>query len=535
MTRRPPADLFATSVDTAPVSAKFIPALLSATLLAGCTVGPNFHAPAPPTAARYTASADPKPMIAGGPRITPGAAPDAAWWRAFGSPELDRLVDLALANNRSLAASDATLERSRDLLRAAAGQKLPQIDANGRFDREQINLAGFGFAGSGNNQLFGGANPLFNLYSVGGGVSYDLDLFGGVRRQIEQVAAQAESQRRQTEAAHLAIAGRVVNQVLAIARIRAQIATAGAILADDRRDVALTQARRAGGEGTLVEVLDAQSQFAGDQGRVAPLEQQLAEARHMLAILVGVTPADLGATEIDLDTLTLPAEVPVALPSELVHRRPDILQAEADLHAATAAIGAAQARLYPNIVLAGTIEQGAPGIDDLLKNAFRGYDLFAALSAPIFHGGTLKGQRDAAVAAARAADARYQQTVLEALGQVADLLSAIVTDQRTLANQRAAADVAGRAAALSRRSFQVGNSGILQVLDTERLYQQARAGLVDARAAQFLNVARLSIATAGGWTGPLPAPGSGPAIPPAPPPTRERPAARPPTDPPGAG
>ena len=219
-----------------------------------------------------------------------------------------------------------------------AGRRLPQVDANARIDQQQVNLAAFGFTGS--DPLAPGGNPEFTLYSVGGGVSYDLDLFGGLRRQVEQSAARAEAQQRQTEAAHLSVAGQVVNQVLTIAAIRAQITTADALLADDQRNVDLTQKRRQGGDGTLVEVLNAQSQYAADRGDIPQLHQQLAEARHLLATLVGIAPADLGVTDFDLARLTLPATIPVSLPSTLVHKRPDILQAEAELHAATAAVGA---------------------------------------------------------------------------------------------------------------------------------------------------------------------------------------------------
>jgi NodT family efflux transporter outer membrane factor (OMF) lipoprotein len=222
----------------------------------------------------------------------------------------------------------------------------------------------------------------------------------------------------------------------------------------------------------------------------------------MLAILVGVAPADLGPTDFTLAALRLPADVPVTLPSELVHKRPDILQAEADLHAATAAIGVASARLYPNLVLGATLTQSSPSLGSILSSAFRGYDIFAGLTAPIFHGGTLKAERRAAVDQARAAAATYQQTLLNSFQQVADLLSAIQSDAGSVASQQQAVGVAERSLHLSRRSFQVGNSGILQVLDAQRLYQRTRLALLDARSRQYLNVARLYVATAGGWSAP---------------------------------
>ena len=402
-----------------------------------------------------------------------------------------------MANNQNLAASNATLAAARQELRAVQGRQLPQIDASARVDQQQVNLSSFGFSGSG---LGLAGNPDFHLYSVGGGISYDLDLFGGLRRQVEQTAAQAEAQLRQTEAAHLALAGQVVNQMLQIAAIRARIATTQTILGDDARNLDLTQKRRQGGEGTLVEVLNAQSQYTADRTLLPPLDQQLDQARHLLATLVGIAPSELEATDFDLAALMLPASVPVALPSQLVHRRPDILQAEANLHAATAAIGVATAQLYPDIKIGATLTQGAPSVDNLVKNAFRGYDLFAGLAAPIFHGGTLKAQRAAAIDRAHAADATYRQTVLDAFGQVADLLSAMQNDARSVDTQREALAAAQHSLQLSRRSFQVGNSGILQILDSERLYQRASSDLVSARAQQIVDVARLYVATAGGWT-----------------------------------
>ena len=476
------------------MSRSSVAALAAVAMLAGCTVGPDFARPAAPSGNAYLSPAERVSAHRSGPIAVPGAGPGSRWWTAFASPALDTLVDQAIAHNASLEASNATLAAAREQIAAARGRQLPQVDANARIEHEQVNLAAFGF-----NQP--GGNPEFNLYSIGGGVSYDLDLFGGNRRRVEQAAARAETQLRQTQAAHLTIAGQVVNQVLLIAAIRARVATAEALLTEDRRNVDLTQKRRQAGEGTLVEVLNAQSQYQNDRGDIPQLSQQLAEARHLLATLTGVSPADLAPTDFDLDRLVLPAHVPVTLPSALVHKRPDILQAEAQLHVATANVGIATAQLYPNITLGATVTQGAPNLGDIVGSAFRGFDLFGGLAAPIFHGGTLKAQRRAAVDEARAAAATYRQTVLDAFRQVADLLQAIDSDARSVSNQQEAVSVAQHSLALSRRSFQVGNSGILQVLESERLYQQAASNLVEARARQFLDVGRLYVATAGGWTG----------------------------------
>ena len=472
--------------------------LAALALLGACTVGPDHVAPAPPPPeAGYGADGGGRAILAEGPEL--------AWWKAFGSAELDALVDRALAHNHSLAASRATLEDARQRIAAAAGRRLPQVDANARADYQQVNLSAFGLSERLGSSGIG--NPEFDLYTLGGGVSYDLDLFGRNRRALEQAVAEAEAQQRQTEAAHLLISGRVVAQVLAIAAVNDRIATQRALLGEGERNLSLTEVRQRAGAGTLVEVLSAQGQLAEDRASLPGLEQLRDEGRAMLAVLLGLSPAQLGPTDYSLDQFALPARVPVALPSALVHKRPDILEAEARLHAAVAAVGVATADLYPDVTLGATITQSTSEPGSILSGRYNAFDLFGGLTAPIFRGGTLKAQKRGAEARAQASAETYRQIVLEAFGQVSGLLSALDSDGRSLAAQAEAADIAERSLRLSRRSFQVGNSGILQVLDASRAYQRARLAVLEARTRQYQNVARLHVATAGGW-----APGDAPAI-----------------------
>lgn len=465
---------------------------LSASLLAAActTLGPDFaRAPDPGPQAGYGHD--------GAGRARLGEGPELRWWQAFASPELDALVARALEGNHSLAASKATLERARQHARATAGKRLPQVDASARADYEQVNLSAIGIGDRLGSSGLG--NPEFDLYTIGSGVSYDLDLFGRNARALEKATAEAEAQQRQTEAAHLLISGRVVGQVLAIAALNDHIRTERALIGESERNVTLTEARRRGGAGTMVEVLSAQGQLASDRTALPVLEQQLAEARALLAVLLGVSPGELGPTAFTLDEFALPADVPVSLPSRLVRKRPDILEAEAQLHAAVANVGVATADLYPDVTLGATITQSTSQPDKILSGKYNAFDLFGGLTAPIFHGGTLKANKRGAEAGARAAAASYQQIVVEAFGQVSGLLSSLETDSRALAAEREAAHIAERSLHLSRRSFEVGNSGILQVLDASRAYQRARLELLAARARQYQNVARLYVATAGGW------------------------------------
>ena len=479
--------------------------LLPACLLSACAVGPDFHAPAGPQGAEGYAQPAPTRATAASPDAAPtadlganqGQGPTARWWQAFGSPDLNALVARALANNPGLAASNATLARANARTMAVAGARLPQLDANARAEHEKINLAAFGF----NPASFPGiTNPEIDLYSVGGGVSFDPDLWGRNRRALEQARAEGAAQAHQTEAAHLALAGRVVGEYLTIAAIRDAIATQSALIGESRRNLTLTRARKEAGSGTQVEVLSAQAQLSAAEGALPALQQNLAEDRDLLATLLGITPAELGATDYSLSQLTLPAAVPVALPSALVHQRPDILTAEARLHAAVAGIGVAQANLYPNITLGATMEQAANITSQLFSPNFRGFDLFGGVSAPIFHGGTLRAAKRGAEAEARAAAASYRETVLGAFAQVSDLLSGLNTDAAALASARQTASLAEQSLALSRLSFQVGNSGILQVLDASRANQRARMTLLEAQSRQYLTIARLYVATAGGYT-----------------------------------
>jgi NodT family efflux transporter outer membrane factor (OMF) lipoprotein len=477
---------------------KLMMALLPLIALAGCkTVGPDFAAPVAP-AGSYAGTL----QSGKAPLAIPGQGPQARWWEVFESAELNALVDKALAGNQSLEASRQTLTRSLEYVKAVAGKSQPQVNGQAQVNHQQINLSNFGLSGG----ALGFGNPEFTLFSLGGGVSYDLDLFGGQKRANEKALAEAETQLRETEAAHLTIAGKVVLQALTIAALNDRIATQQALIDEDLRNVKLTDAKRRGGDGTMVEVLSAQGELAADQAGLPQLEQARAEARNLLAVLLGVAPSELGDTAFSLSNLRLPQEVPVTLPSELVHKRPDILASEARLHAATAAIGIAEARLYPNITLGASFMQSAKSPDDLFSPSNTAFSLLGGLTAPIFDGGTRKAEKRAAEAEARAAAARYRQTVLEAFGQTSDLLAALANDTRTVALRGESLGIAERSLHLSRRSFQVGNSGVLQVLDASRTAQQARLGMLDARSKQFIDVARLFLATAGGWTEPAAAP-----------------------------
>jgi NodT family efflux transporter outer membrane factor (OMF) lipoprotein len=465
--------------------------LAVAGLLAGCRLGPDFTEPQAPAAPAYVAAGE-----AGGPQgaqqVALGERLAENWWTLFRSPQLDAVLRQAIAGNRDLAASRATLAQSWEAVNATFGGLYPQLDVGGGVSRQEVNLASYGFTGP---------NPTFNLFTLGPTVNFDLDLFGRTKRQVESQAARAAAEGYHLSAAWLTITGGAATQAVEIAALRAQLAALDEIVANDEKNLQLVRTAEAAGTGTRVEALSAESQLANDRTLLPPLRQRLDQARHALALLVGRAPSAWSPPEFALADFTLPARLPVALPSALVHDRPDILAAEAELHAATAEIGVATARMYPDISLSAAFSQGAPHIADLFGGSFTAWSIGTALAAPLFHGGTLSAEKRGAEDAAKAALARYQQVVLKAFVQVADLLQALAHDEELVAEQQRAEAAARAALDLARLSYSAGNSGILQVLDAQRQYQQARLGSVRAEAQRFLDTVQLFVATAHGWSG----------------------------------
>jgi NodT family efflux transporter outer membrane factor (OMF) lipoprotein len=467
------------------------PSALVALLLASCKVGPNFAPPTPPPATRYTHD----PLRAEDPEnagtlqhLALGQEVQADWWTLFRSATIDQVVKQALEHNRTLVASQATLAQAQELAAAQAGTKYPQITAT----------AGIGRQKYGEEFLGGLRSPLsFSYYAVGPAVSYTLDTAGGIQRGIEGKNAEAGVAQHQLDAAYLAVTGQAVLQTLAIASTGAQIATLQKLIDQDRDNLKLVETAFNGGSVARIDVLAAKSQIVDDLTLLPPLRQDLARAHHALSVVLGRAPADDLPADVTLDGITLPQELPVTLPSELAHRRPDILAAEAQLHVATAAVGVADANLYPQIQLSATGVLEALKPENLFDRSSVAWSLLSGLTQPVFDGGQLRAQKRAAVDAMRASAAAYEETVLEAFGQVADLLEALDHDAEELDAQTQAEQGAMNRLDLVRASYAEGNSGVIQVLDAERSYQRARLGYVRALAQRYIDTVQLFLALGG--------------------------------------
>jgi NodT family efflux transporter outer membrane factor (OMF) lipoprotein len=459
----------------------------------GCAVGPDFVRPEPPPIERYTQGIEPTttiPVEGKAQRFEKGAAVVADWWRLFNSSKLDDMIKEAVANNQTLQAAQARLRQSQDNLRAGYGVFYPQLDAG--FDAARLKSSQVRFGGN-------TASSIFNLYTLTGAVNYALDVFGGNRRAVEDLQAQVDFQRYTVLATHLALSGNIVNTVIAVAAYRAQIEATEQIITAEKEQIRITEAQVEAGTVPYVNVLSIKSQMAATEATIPQLQQKLSQAEHLLATLTGRTPAEWTSPRFDLADLTLPGDLPITLPSELVRQRPDILAAEAQLHSAGAEIGVATAALFPSFTLNGTYGVNNTSMSDLFTSAGSFWSLGANVAAPLFHGGALLSKRQAAIEGYQQSLANYHQTVLSALAQVADTLRALEHDAETLHAQSQALDTAEEALRLIQANYQAGIANYLQVLIANGQYHQAKIGYLQALAQRFQDTVALFVALGGGW------------------------------------
>ena len=455
--------------------------------LAACKVGPDFKAPPPPDAHSYSAPGDAPP--ASDERITLGVQIEGDWWAQFHSAKLNDLIKQALDNNQDIAAAKARVAQAHEEVTAAHAELLPSLTFGTTVGRLKYGKS-----------LFGPLNfqiPPFTYYTVGPAINAPLDIFGANKRALEEREASMDYHRDELAAAYLSLTANVVAQALEVAAAHAQLDVVQDIIADDQRNVALVQTALDAGQATRTQLLSAQTQLATDKTLLPELRQEESTARHALAILIGKLPEEWSAPTLTLDDFTLPGEIAASVPSELVRRRPDILAAEAQLHAASAAIGVATANLYPNITLSGTLTQQALTPGGLFQGAAAAWSVAANLTAPLYDAGRLRAERRAAIDGYQASLADYREVILRSFGEVADGLQALSNDAELFNSQTVAAQTAAASRDLARRSYSVGNSGILDVLDAERATARAQLGVSRAQAQRLIDTAHLYMALGG--------------------------------------
>lgn len=468
-----------------------------AVVLGGCAAGPDFRAPAAPDVPSYTADVVPSATLSAdaptgdAQQFLKGADVPERWWTTFANPEIDRRVERALANSPTIASAQAALRQAEENVAASRGSLFPSVDANVGGQRGNANFLGDVAPGQ----------SVFNVYNAGVNVGYTLDLFGGVRRGVEAQSAVANFQEFQLEGTYLTLAANVVTTSVREASLRGQVDAIKEIIDVYEKQLDLARRQHEIGAKSLADVLVIETQVATARAELPTLRQQLAATQTQLAVYLGELPAASELAAVDLDSLTLPRDVPIGVPSGLVRQRPDIRAAEAELHRATAEVGVATANLYPNLTLTGSWGSQALHTGDLFKGGTKFWGIGLNLLQPLFHGGTLRAEKRASEAGLDKAAADYQTTVLGAFQNVADSLHALELDAENLAAQSDAEKSAQKSLDLVRIQYKDGAASYLVVLDATRQYQQARIGLIQARAARLADTAALYAALGGGWKG----------------------------------
>ncbi|MDD2466257.1 MAG: efflux transporter outer membrane subunit [Desulfobulbus sp.] len=473
----------------------FLPFILAG-LLAGCTVGPDFRRPTLPGVATYvvdplaeqTASA---PTTLGETqRFVKDGWVNPHWWKELGSAKLDALIDEALQANPTLTSAQASLRQAQELYSAQSGSTLyPQVDADFGGQRQRFNPASMGQIGDARE---------FTLYNASVGVQYNFDLFGGNRRALEALAAQVDYQRYQLAGARLTLVGNIVTSAITQVRLAMQIQATTAILQSQEEQLGLTRERVRLGQASPDDVLALQPQVEQTRAGIPLLRKQLQQNEHLLAVLTGRAPGAESLPSFSLEEFTLPAELPLVVPSELVRTRPDIQAAEALLHKANAEYGVEIAKLYPQLNLSANLGSQALTMATLFGSGSAVWSLLGQLTQPLLNPG-LPAKKRAALAAFDAAAANYQTVVLESLRTVADVLSALDNDAQRLAALFTADAAARNFLDSMQRRYNLGAASYVELLIAQQQSQQTRINLIEAQAQRLVICAAFYQAMGGGF------------------------------------
>ncbi|MFZ0535225.1 MAG: efflux transporter outer membrane subunit [Candidatus Sulfotelmatobacter sp.] len=472
-------------------------AILASLITAGCAVGPNFKRPAAPNVPGYTpplpATTSSSPKVAGGEAQTFAQGRDIPgdWWTLFHSKPLNDLIERSLKNNPDLKSAQAALLVARENTLAQRGAYYPSVSGSFSATRAKTSEE---------------ISPVpsvtqfeYSLFTPEVSVSYTPDVFGLNRRTVESLKAQQEQARYVVAATNITLSSNVAAAAIQEASLRAQIDATNELIKINTNMLDVLRKQFEKGYVGRLDVAAQEAQLAQIAATLPPLLKQLAQQRDLLAVLSGGFPNEDLIEKFELSSLQLPQELPLTLPSKLVEQRPDVLQAEENLHSSSALIGVARANRLPSFNLTGDIGSMALAFGNIFSagNGFR--DATAGVTQPIFEGGTLMHKERAARAAYVQADQQYRSTVLTAFQNVADTLHALEQDSDGLKAAVAARDAAKVTLDLTTRQMHAGYVSYLALLSAEQAYQQAVINVVQAQANRYADTAALFQALGGGW------------------------------------
>jgi NodT family efflux transporter outer membrane factor (OMF) lipoprotein len=486
-------------------------------LASSCAVGPDYHRPQAPGNAGYAPTPLPEATASAGvhggdiQRLIADRDIPFEWWEMFRSPALNSLIERAFKANPSIAAAQATLRQAQEQVYAQRGYFFPTIDASYQFERQKLagNLSGSTAPGrQGNGQDIAAvqnSSPpynqalYYNFHTAQLTVGYALDIFGSSRRQMESLQAQADAQRFDLEATYITLASNVVAAAIQEASVRAQVAAVREIIAANRKSLDILRDQFRLGYAMRIDVAAQESALAQSEALLPPLQKQFEQTRDLIRALVGNLPNEEVSETFELDSLTLPPEIPVSLPAKIIEQRPDVRVAEAQLHSANAQVGVAVAAMLPQFSITGAAGGTATQFSWMFSPGGPFWNVVGSATQPLFHGGTLLHQKRAAEQALRQQAAQYQHTVITAYQNVADTLHAAISDADALSADWKAEQAAKVTLDLTRRQMEVGYVNYLSLLSAQTAYNQAVLIRVQAQAIRFGDTVALFQALGGGW------------------------------------
>jgi NodT family efflux transporter outer membrane factor (OMF) lipoprotein len=472
-------------------------AILLFQLAGGCAVGPNFVKPAPPDVDGYTAKPLPSVTssadVSGGKqqRFVQGADIPGEWWTLFHSKALNALIERSLKANPNIKAAQAALKVARENALAQRGAYYPSVAAS--FSGAQAKTSSVIAPVPASNALY------YNLFTPQVAVSFVPDVFGLNRRTVESLDAQTEAQRFQLAATYITLSSNVATAAIQEASLRRQIDATHQLIDINKKMLDVLRRQLSAGYVGRLDVAAVEAQLAQVIATLPPLQKQLAQQRDLLAALSGGFAANGPAETFALSSMELPGALPVSLPSKLVEQRPDVRQAQENLHSASAQIGVAVANRLPNFALTGSAGSDALAIGQLFAPGAGFWTLGETVTQPIFQGGMLLHRERAARAAYTQAAEQYRSTVLTAFQNVADTLAALEQDAKALKAASDAEHASKITLDLIGKQLNAGYANYLALLNAEQGYQQALINLVQAQANRYSDTAALFQALGGGW------------------------------------
>ncbi len=446
--------------------------------LGGCSLGPAYRRPSIPA-----------PAALGPPKATtlPQGWPSADWWSGFNSPELSRLIASGQAANDDLAAAIARVRESEAQVRISSAPLLPALDAAGSGSRQrQISPSS-------------GGTLLYNAFAAGLNATYELDFWGENRAIRSAALAAADASRYDRETVDLTVMSGIADTYFSVLALRDRLRIARANLASAQETLEGLETDEQAGVSTALDVAQQDTVVATVAAIIPPLEQQERQQLDALAILVGQTPQSFSVTASSLSGMSAPA-VTAGVPSQLLARRPDVANAEAQLISANADIRAARAAFFPTIDLTASGGYESKSLATLLEPGSRVFSLSAGLTQPIFRGGSVLGEYRLSKARYDELLADYHKAVISAFGNVEDSLTAVDDTGEQLQREQIATDKARGAYQMSQDQFHAGTVNILTVLTTENSSFTAQDALAQAQLAHLQALVGLFNALGGGWS-----------------------------------